>query len=81
MAPRTLTQYLLDLHDERDDSPAHDYAHILSAVAVAVKLTAAMVSRGQLSLGQVAHEGQGEHAQLHRGLRRLATQPNVGLAA
>ena len=74
MAPRTLTQYLLDLHDEGDDSPAHDYAHILSAVAVAVKLTAAMVSRGQLSLGDVAHEGQADHAQLHRGLRRLATR-------
>lgn len=68
MAPRTFTQYLLDLHD----APDHDHAHILSAVAVSVKLTAAMVSRGPLALGDVDH--QGEHATMHRGLRRLATR-------
>ncbi|MHA6513459.1 class 1 fructose-bisphosphatase [Tessaracoccus sp. Z1128] len=70
MAPRTFTQYLLDLHDSGDDG----HAHILSAIAVSVKLTAAMVSRGQLALGALAQQGQGEHGALHRGLRRLATR-------
>ena len=44
MAARTLTQHLLDVGR---DARGSEYAHILSAVAVAVKLTAAMVRSGR----------------------------------
>jgi fructose-1,6-bisphosphatase len=70
MAARTLTQHLLDL-DGEGGRPA-GYAHILSAIAVAAKLTAAMVSRGPLVLNQT-WETRDPRA-LTRELRRLATR-------
>ena len=69
MAARTLTQHLLDVGS---DVRGAGYAHILSAVSVAVKLTAATISRGPLVLeGATATAGEDRHVRLR--LRRLAT--------
>lgn len=69
MAARTLTQHLLDVGS---DARGAGYAHILSAVSVAVKLTAATISRGPLVLeGATATAGEDRHVRLR--LRRLAT--------
>jgi len=70
VAARTLTQYLLDVGSAGRRT---DYAHILSAVAVSVKLTAAAVSRGPLTLDPTRHEGRPTDREVNRGLRRLAT--------
>lgn len=73
MAARTFTQYLLDVSasGERQD----DYAHILSAVAVTVKLTAAMVSRGPLILEETPPRlTPPTSSEVMRGLRKLATR-------
>ena len=48
----TLTQYLLDVTD--DAGRTAGYAQVLSAVAVATKVTAALVSRGSLILDTAA---------------------------
>lgn len=77
MAARTFTQYLLDVNH---DAGEHDYAHILSAVAVSVKLIAAMVSRGPLILDPQAL-GAREPGSVNRGLRRLATRTLLEQAA
>ncbi len=78
MAAPTLTQYLLDV-SESDGRPA-GYAQILSAVAVSLKLNAAMVSRGSLILG-AAPDGPPPPAQeVNRGLRRQATTNLLGQA-
>lgn len=69
MAARTLTQHLLDVG--RDASGA-EYAHILSAVAVAVKLTAAMVSRGPLIVDHPAGAAGDRQVAIH--LRRIASE-------
>ncbi len=71
MAARTFTQYLLDV--STSDDRHHDDAHILSAVAVAVKLIAAMVSRGPLILDPTLSSFPSAQA-VNRGLRKLATQ-------
>lgn len=44
---RTFTQHLLDIND-RDTT--HSYAHVLSTVAVSLKLMSAIISRGCLNL-------------------------------
>lgn len=72
MAARTLTQHLLDV--SRTAGTRHDYAPILSGVAVSVKLIAAMVSRGPLILDQALPPTASE---LTRGLRRLASRALV----
>lgn len=71
MAARTLTQYLLDVHSEAE---SHDFAHILSAVSVSVKLIAAMASRGPLIVDPPAKSGARDSASVYRGLRRMATR-------
>lgn len=70
MAARTLTRYLLDLEDcsGRD----HGYPHILSAIAVSAKLTAAAVSRGPV-IEQDASGARNADG-VARELRRRATQ-------
>lgn len=76
MSDQTFTQYLLDVQDAArgpQRPPGHDYAHILSAVAVSMKLTASLVSRGPLALSG-ASRSAGEPGTLQRGLRRLATR-------
>lgn len=70
MAARTLTQYLLDVGSAARRT---DYAHILSAVSVSVKLTAAAVSRGPLTLEPNRGEPRPTDREVSRGLRRLAT--------
>lgn len=70
MAARTFTQHLLDL-DGSDGRPA-GYAHILSAIAVSAKRTAAMVSRGPLVLNE--SWASRDPRLLTRQLRRLATR-------
>lgn len=70
MAARTFTQYLLDLEDEAGRE--RGYAHILSAIAVSAKLTAAMVSRGPLLAA--SRSGGRDANGLARELRRHATQ-------
>ncbi len=73
MAARTFTQYLLDVSGSGERR--HDFAHILSAVAVSVKLTAAMVSRGPLILDATQHPTAAPTTrEVNRGLRRLATR-------
>ncbi len=72
MAARTLTQYLLDVG--RPDERSNDYTHILSAVAVTMKLTAAMVSRGPLILDAAAQAASPTRRDVNRALRRLATK-------
>jgi fructose-1,6-bisphosphatase len=67
VAARTLTRYLLDL--ERDGARS-GAAQILSAVAVSVKLTAALISRGALILGDATARGT---QRVDVRLRRLAT--------
>jgi fructose-1,6-bisphosphatase len=69
VAARTLTQYLLDVGSAGRSA---DYAHILSAVAVSVKLIAAMVGRGPLILDS-DREGTPPDTDVNRRLRRLAT--------
>lgn len=71
MAARTFTRYLLDVKHDAGD---HDYAHILSAVAVSVKLIAAMVSRGPLILDPQSATSGRDSASVQRGLRRMATR-------
>ena len=68
MAPRTLTQYLLDIGQRPD---GHTYAHIASAVAVSVKLLAAAISRGPLILSGI-DDGGADPCSVNRHLRRLA---------
>ena len=69
MAARTLTQYLLDLGRKTN---GHDYAHVLSAVAISMKLIAATVSRGPLITPE-AIDGRGFDAvAVNEHLRRLA---------
>ncbi|MFT3943713.1 MAG: class 1 fructose-bisphosphatase [Ancrocorticia sp.] len=68
MAPRTLTQYLLDVGQRPD---GHNHAHIVSAVAVAVKLLAATISRGPLILSGI-DDGGADPCAINRHLRRLA---------
>ncbi|MFZ0530876.1 MAG: class 1 fructose-bisphosphatase [Propionicimonas sp.] len=77
MAARTFTQYLLDL----DGEPGRDrgYAHVLSAIAVSAKLTAAMVSRGPLIAG--ARTGGRDSSIVTRELRRHATRMLLEQAA
>lgn len=70
MAARTLTQYLLDVGS---GGRRADFAHILSAVSVSVKLTAAGVSRGPLILDPARREAPLTDREVNRGLRRLAT--------
>lgn len=70
MAARTFTQYLLDVSD---GAQRREYAHILSAVAVSVKQTAAMVSRGPLILDP-APTATPTDRDVDRGLRRLASR-------
>lgn len=70
MAARTLTQYLLDISDAPE---RRQYAHILSAVAVSVKLTAAMVSRGSLILDPDPKAPPTDR-DVNRGLLRLASR-------
>jgi fructose-1,6-bisphosphatase len=72
VAARTLTQYLLDVG--RSDDRSNDYTHILSAVAVTVKLTAAMVSRGPLVVDAAPHAASPTHRDVNRALRRLTTK-------
>lgn len=69
MAARTLTQHLLDVGR---DARGAEYAHILSAVAVAVKLTAAMVSRGPLIVDSPAGTASDRQVAIH--LRRMASE-------
>lgn len=70
MASQTFTQYLLDVARRGD----HDYSHILSAVAVSVKLTAAAVSRGPLLLESATPSPGRDPAAVNRAVRRLATR-------
>lgn len=79
MAARTLTQYLLDVG--RGDERRNDYTHILSAVAVSVKLTAAMVSRGVLVVDPTPHQREHSDQETNRTLRRLATRTLLDQAA
>ena len=72
MAARTFTQHLLEV--SRSGGPRHDYAPILSGVAVAVKLIAAMVSRGPLILDQASRSALSAPSEVNRGLRKLATR-------
>ncbi|MFZ0530157.1 MAG: hypothetical protein WAL91_06440, partial [Propionicimonas sp.] len=72
MAARTFTQYLLDV--SKSGAPHHEYAPILSAVAVSVKLIAAMVSRGALILGPSPHLRRPTSREVNRKLRKLATE-------
>lgn len=72
MAARTFTQYLLDVNGSGERSD--DFAHILSAVAVSVKLIAAMVSRGPLILDPTPRSTQPNAVEVNRGLRKLATR-------
>lgn len=68
MAARTLTQYLLGVGSQRLD---FGYAHILSAVSVAVKIIASMVSRGPLIVDPDRHDAPSER-DVNRLLRRRA---------
>lgn len=72
MAARTFTRYLLDVHER--DGRRHDYVHILSAVAVSVKLIAAMVSRGPLILDATPAAASPTPLEVNRALRKLATK-------
>lgn len=72
MAGRTFTQYLLDVNGSGDRR--NDYAHILSAVAVSVKLIAAIVSRGPLILDPAKRATTPSAVEVNRGLRKLATK-------
>ena len=75
MGAQTFTRYLLDV--SRSGDGRHDYGHILSAVAVSVKLTAAMVSRGPLILDEAQHAATPTPREVNRRLRRLATSTLV----
>ena len=70
MAARTLTRYLLDV-GSRD--PSATYVHLLSAVSVSVKLTAAAVSRGRLILDEAGAAPPSDRS-VNRGLRQLASR-------
>ena len=72
MTARTLTQYLLDAG--RSGEQRGEFAHILSAVAVMVKQTAAMLSRGPLILDQVSRPTPRAAKEVNRAVRRLATK-------
>lgn len=69
MAARTFCHYLLDI-GERDD--AHDYAHVLSAVAVSIKLIAASVSRGSLIVPAAMEGNVVSPGVVNQQLRELA---------
>ncbi len=69
MASRTLTQYLLDLGAREKGG---EFAQILSAVSVAIKLTASTVARGPLIVDQAGSQLPSEE-QVRRALRRQAT--------
>ncbi len=69
MAARTLTQYLLDVGDCKD---GHDYAHVMSAVAVSIKLIAASVSRGPLIVPAVAEGDAVDSGTVNEQLHELA---------
>ncbi len=66
MAPRTLTQHLLDVGHH-----PHNHAHIISAVAVSVKLLAVAISRGAL-IPWESDGGGTDPCSVNRHLRRLA---------
>ena len=72
MTARTLTQYLLDAG--KSGEQRGEFAHILSAVAVMVKQTAAMLSRGPLILDQVSRPTPRAAKEVNRAVRRLATK-------
>ncbi len=69
MAAPTLTQYLLDVGDHQD---GHDYAHVMSAVAVSVKLIAASVSRGPLIVPEAAEGDAVDPRTVNQQLREIA---------
>ncbi|NLA29161.1 MAG: fructose-1,6-bisphosphatase [Propionibacterium sp.] len=69
MAPRTLTQFMLDI-GVRDGKSG--LARILAATSVAIKLTASMVARGPLIMESTDDQIPSDE-QLRRTLRRLAT--------
>ena len=71
MPQATLTQYLLDV---AADASHAGYAHLLSAVAVSVKLTAAAVSRGRLVLDGDPGDAQASDREVGRRLRRFASR-------
>ena len=71
MPNATLTQYLLDV---AADAPKAGYAHILSAIAVSVKLTAAAVSRGRLIMDGDADGATTSDQEVGRRLRRFASK-------
>ncbi len=77
MAAQTFTRYLLDLEDcsGRD----HGYPHILSAIAVSAKLTAAAVARGPV-LAEATTGSRSADATA-RELRRRATRMLLDQAA
>jgi len=72
MTSRTYVQYLLDVG--RSGEQHGEFAHILSAVAVMVKQTAGMLSRGSLILDQLPRSTPRSAKEVNRGVRRLATR-------
>lgn len=72
MSARTFTEYLLDV--SRSDAQDGAFAHILTAVAVLAKRTAAMLSRGPLILEQGPKPVRHSADEINRGVRRLATK-------
>lgn len=77
MPGRTLTQYLLDIAE--DQGRPVGFAQVLSAVAVATKVTAALVSRGSLIV-QTSTTARPDQRSANRGLRQQATQALLGHA-
>lgn len=72
MTIRTFTQYLLDA--SKSGEQRGDFAHILSSVAILVKQTAAMLSRGSLILDQAPRSNQRVATEVNRELRRQVTK-------
>lgn len=72
MPGRTFGQYLLDV--SRAGKPSDDFAHILSAVAMSVKLTATILSRGALIHEQPPNEPPLSVAEVNHQVRQLAIQ-------
>lgn len=72
MTGRTFSQYLLDV--SRSNEKSGEFAHILSAVSVSMKITAAMLSRGPLILKQTPGTPAHTPDEVNREVLRLATE-------
>lgn len=62
----TFTQHLLAISDRPGD---HTYAHVLSPIAISLKLMAAIISRGALNTPAAGSDGCGEASEMNATIR------------